>query len=113
MSDLDQSDLYSGLNSPSYRISAAKRDEKKQEKQLERHQIIPAAVIINELLEKEKKNVIDMTKLIVDGYDDEKDIKAELIARRMTYNFIINFQTSINNLLREPRPIKEKETGDG
>lgn len=100
----DESDLYTGLASPSYLLSKAQKDKSKQIRESERAKVTPSALLINELIEQEKKTVLDLKSLIVDGsFSTNDDIKAELLARQLTYKFIVNFQTSVNNLLREPR----------
>lgn len=103
MSERDDSFLYSGLTSASTRQNAEKRAEDKKERQHQKSVLTPAAELIKTEIEKERLKTTDITNLIMDPTSDEANIKALLLAKKMHLEFLSNFQTVIQNVLREEK----------
>lgn len=102
----DDSVLYTGVTSASSRAVAAKRAESQQEKQEKRGKLLPVAELINKTIQKELDMVCDVKGFVLGTEVPEENIKADLLARKMNYEFIVRFHSTINNLLREPKAKK-------
>jgi hypothetical protein len=111
MSDRDESFMNSGLTSASLRARQAQKVKDQSDKAAQVHPLRPAAVIVNQLIETEKARSTDLRTWIVDKERLQIDTDALMVAKQLNYEFIINFQTSVNNLLREPRKKKESDNG--
>lgn len=99
----DDSLLYSGLTSASVRDRAEAREEKKREREHVRVKLTPAQEIINPIIENEKLLALDLRGFVFNESTPEVDIKAEMLAHKLNYQFIIRFQSRVNIALREPK----------
>lgn len=98
----DQSFLYTGVNSSSYRRTAAERKEKQQDRKETSVKLQPAAELIKDVIEEEKRLVCDVKTFVVDTRMSADDLKVEMLARKMNLDFIESFHAKIKNKLRVP-----------
>lgn len=103
MASRDDSTLYSGITSASLRDRTALREEKKRERESLRTKVSPAQEIITGVIEEEKLQALDLRGFVFNEVTPEADVKAELLAHKLNYEFIVRFQQRINLLLREPK----------
>lgn len=101
--------LITGMTSASTRLMMEGREEKKREREEKRVKVTPAQEIINAAIESEKLMALDLRGFVFNEVTPEADIKAEMLAHKLNYEFIVRFQSKINLLLREPKSKGAKE----
>lgn len=77
-----------------------RREQVRQEKLEQQTVITPAAKIVFDLIEKEKKNNADISTLIVGTESSEENIKSVLLAKQMYNTYLIQLQNQLKIILR-------------
>ncbi len=113
MTKRNDSTLYTGANSSSFRSEranavATKRSEQLLAKQSQSRKLAPAAELIKTEFAKELK------LLMYGPYDNEDNMsdeqfRAERRARRLTVESLLSIQTRVLNMVREPVAQKQPE----
>ena len=93
----DDSLLYTGATSASFRT---KRELTNEEKLEQKGHMIPAAKIVFDLIEKEKVNVADISTLLITAETDLEAMKADLLARRLYTTYLSELQNKLKIILR-------------
>lgn len=94
-------DLYTGANSGSFNNARTEQrativDTKKKQ----RSQLVPAYELVAEFIAIEKAKVANIEYLFVDGYVPDKELNAELIARRRYLAYLNGLDAKLASLLR-------------
>ena len=101
----DDSILYSGASSASFGQSKEQRirEAKSEEKREKRTKLQPAATVVFEEIEKEKKSVMFLQNIDIENAKDEKLFMVEMIARKKYVEYLQRLQNKLDNILREPK----------
>jgi ribonuclease D len=102
--------LNTGMSSAVERRQKAKWDEAHKKRNDQRARLTPKAEIILEWIEQERKDVVDLSKMIL-NVESEENVRAQLLARQLHLTFLTNMKNKAKNLLRE-MPTKVKERND-
>lgn len=92
--------LNTGLSSAVERRQKAKYDEAHKKRNDQRARLTPQADIVLAWIEKERKDVVDLSKMIL-NVDSEQNVRAQLLARQLHLTFLDNIKNRAKNMLRE------------
>jgi hypothetical protein len=101
--------LSTGLNSASSRRLAERNKKLKLEKEKTRSVLTPAAEVILKWIDQEKKDVVDLSKIIL-NMESEDNVRAQLLAKQMHLEFVNKLEMRARNLLRT---LPDEEPSDG
>lgn len=101
--------LNTGLSSAVSRKLEAERAREMKERAHQRGQLTPGAEIVIAWIDKELKEVMDLEYMVM-HLTTEKDIKAQLLARKLHADFLKGLKARAKNMLREVQ--KAERTAD-
>lgn len=104
----DDSVLSTGLSSAIARRAQARAEEQRKKRAGTRAQLTPGADIVLAWIDKELAQVMDLEYMVM-HLGTEKDIKAQLLARRLHADFLKGLKARANNMLREVKTAEKKE----
>lgn len=104
----DDSVLYSGATSASFKSPKAQEVEDKQkqaqeERKEKKLKLKPAAEPVLELIEKHKKKVKSIEEFAIEDMITEEHFKSEVMARKKFYQFLLQFEQEIKIALKDQK----------
>lgn len=104
MSSRDTSDLYTGATSATTGRKPTLREVQVEKKEQDYNKLKPAADVVLELIEEERKNVLDLRSFVLDRISTEQEVNTELLARKLYLGKLNSFEAKIKNTLNfQPR----------
>lgn len=104
------SPTYSGMTSRTATIIAAERKASSREKQSQRTTLLPAAELVNNILDEELAKVAEELLNVVDGNTSQEDVKSIVIGLKSSRARLMSVRNRINLVLRvrqEDEPTEE------
>lgn len=106
MSNRDDSVLYTGLTSASYKRLQEKKEEKKQEKSEKRGQVLNVAEPVFAEITKEKELMGELLLALVNPDTPDEGVAQHLEAVRLHRAWLLAFEIRMKNVLRQPKDVK-------
>ena len=108
----DQSYLYTGVSSAVQRNETRKAEQRRSKAESTRRELLPAGERLIAMIDKEIAEVGDIMTFIVGANSTQKEVKEQLLAKKMNVEFLRKFKSAVNTILRESPKTTRKEGGD-